>query len=77
MSYYIYKNNHCQPLLESAAHKIAGKYYAENTMKMKSIATMCFLTFSGCGLFGGKGVAKEQINTDIGIKTVKTESGGI
>ncbi len=41
-------------------------------MKTNLMLTMCFLAVCGCGLFGGKGVPKEQINTDIGSKKVRT-----
>ena len=44
-------------------------------MKMKLIAGVCFLMLNGCRLSGFKAVPKEQLNTDIGSKTVKTESG--
>ena len=44
-------------------------------MIMKLITTMCLLILSGCGLLGSKGVPKEQMNTDIGSKTVKATDG--
>ncbi len=44
-------------------------------MKIKLITTIGCLALSGCGFFGSKGVPKEQLNTDIGTRTVKTDSG--
>ncbi len=39
-------------------------------MKMKTDLALCLLIFSFCGLMGNKGVPKEQVNTDLGAKTI-------
>jgi hypothetical protein len=42
-------------------------------MKMKTDLALCVLMFSVCGLLGGKGVPKEQVNADISDKTISTK----
>lgn len=40
---------------------------------MKTDLALCLLIFSFCGLLGGKGVPKEQVNTDLGGQTISAK----
>jgi len=42
-------------------------------MKRKTDLALCLLMLSVCGLLGGKGVPKEQVNADIGDKTISAK----
>jgi hypothetical protein len=42
-------------------------------MKSKTDLALCLLMLSVCGLLGGKGVPKEQVNADIGDKTISAK----
>jgi hypothetical protein len=43
-------------------------------MKRKTDLALCLLMFSVCGLLGKKGVPKEQVNADIGDKTITVKA---
>ena len=43
-------------------------------MRINLIVTLCAFALSGCGLLGGKGVPKEQINSDLAGKTIKVRN---
>ena len=44
-------------------------------MKIKMILTISLLVLCGCGLTGSKGVSKEQLNADIGRKSLTSADG--
>ena len=43
-------------------------------MKSKTDLALCLLMFSVCGLLGNKGVPKDQLNADIGDKTITVKA---